>query len=72
MKDVKDIVGQTGVEFILPASPADTSNQAIIFSAKTYQYLSQASWYGDSAHKRGFGESVLLEQALVSGPGVNP
>jgi hypothetical protein len=78
-KDVKDISGQTGVEFILPQSPYNV-NLGTILSATTYQYLGQAYWTGHPpyvwdrhGHASGsYGEDVLLDQALVSGPGVRP
>jgi hypothetical protein len=51
-----------------------------ILSATTYQYLGEASWSGHAPKvwkKAGpvpgsYNETVLLDQALVSGPGVNP
>ena len=77
-KDVKDISGQTGVEFILPQSPYNM-NLGTILSGTTYQYLGQATWGGHPPYvwKNGqasgsYDEEVLLDQALVSGPGVLP
>lgn len=78
-KNVTDISGQAGVEFILPQSPYN-ENLGTILSAATYQYLGQASWYGHPPYvweKSGqasgtYNEEVLLDQALVSGPGVLP
>jgi hypothetical protein len=79
--NVKDIAGQSGVEFILPHSPYNV-NQGTILSATTYQYLGQVTWPSPPYvwKKQGSGwsgpglvnEQVLLAQALVSGPGVNP
>jgi hypothetical protein len=78
-KNVKDISGQTGVEFILPQSPYNV-NLGTILSATTYQYLGQATWSGhppyvwekDGQSSGSYDEEVLLAQALVSGPGKLP
>jgi hypothetical protein len=78
-KNVKDISGQTGVEFILPQSPYSV-NLGTILSATTYQYLGQATWSGHAPYVRekngqasgSYDEEVLLAQALVSGPGQTP
>jgi hypothetical protein len=80
-KNVKDISGQTGVEFILPQSPYN-ENLGTILSATTYQYLGLANWpsppyvwkkMGSGWSGPGlFNEQVTLAQALVSGPGKLP
>lgn len=78
-KNVKDIAGQSAVEFILPASPVN-ENLGTFLSATTYQYLGQANWYGHppyTVNSKGqysgsYGEEVLLDQALVSAPGKLP
>ena len=44
-KDVRDIVGRPGVEFVLPASSRSV-NLGTILSVATHQYLGQVSWYG--------------------------
>ena len=66
-KNVKDISGQTGVEFILPESPRN-ENLATILSATTYQYLGQASWYGHPPYvwvKSGQEPGAYLEEVLL-------
>jgi hypothetical protein len=80
-KNVKDISGLTGVEFIFPKTTYNV-NLGTILSATTYRYLGQASWASPPYHwkKEGNGwsgsgiylEQVVLAQALVSGPGVSP
>ena len=78
-KNVKDIAGQSAVEFILPASPSNETLGTFL-SATTYQYLGQANWYGHppyTVNSKGqysgsYGEEVLLDQALVSAPGKLP
>jgi hypothetical protein len=78
-KNVKDISGLTGVEFILPPSPYNVAFGTLL-SATTYQYLGQAYWTGHPPYVWGkdgqvsgsYGEEVLLAQALVSGPGKLP
>jgi hypothetical protein len=77
-KNVKDIAGQTGVEFILPQSEY-SENLGTILSATTYQYLGQANWSGHPPYRLvkgqytgSFDEEVLLDQALVPAPGKLP
>jgi hypothetical protein len=82
--DAIDIAGRAGVGFVLPATP-QSANLEIILSSTTYQFLAQAAWDKGGPMKRvkvngitelvgplGFTEQAILQQALVSGPGVRP
>jgi hypothetical protein len=79
-----DIAGRVGVGFVLPTTPQSV-NLEIILSSTTYQYLAQAAWDKGGPMKRvkvngiteltgpvGFTEQAILQQVLVSGPGVRP
>jgi len=83
-KNVTDVAGRPGVEFILPQHPGLNTNLGTILSATTYQYLGQVTWAGNPPYVwektagggwRATGDyiaQVLLDQALVPAPGKLP
>jgi hypothetical protein len=64
---VTEIVGRSGIAFVLPATPQSV-NLEIIMSSADYRILADAAWGGPVL----FNEMAILSEAFVSGPGVLP
>jgi hypothetical protein len=80
-KNVKDMLGQVGVAFVLPQN-GQSVNQEIILSPDNYQVIANADWEtggrwvqrsdGGWSGPVPFTEQAILAEALVSGKGKLP
>jgi hypothetical protein len=80
-RNVKDMLGQVGVAFILPQN-GQSVNQEIILSPANYQVIANADWETGGQWVRNsnggwsgpvpFSEQAILSEAFVSGKGILP
>jgi hypothetical protein len=80
-KNVKDMLGQVGVAFVLPQN-GQSVNQEIILSPANYQVIANADWETGGQWVRNstggwsgpvpFTEQAILSEAFVSGKGILP
>jgi hypothetical protein len=60
VQDITDAAGRADVEFVFPFTDGITG---ILFDASTYQF---------AGYVKGTAQTLLLQQATVSGPGTHP